>query len=37
MLHEIMGYASITTTLDLYGHLYSGRHPSMRSEYVVLT
>jgi hypothetical protein len=24
MLQEIMGYASITTTLDLYGHLYPG-------------
>jgi hypothetical protein len=22
MLQEIMGHASITTTLDLYGHLY---------------
>jgi integrase len=24
MLQEIMGHASITTTLDLYGHLYPG-------------
>jgi integrase len=24
MLQEIMGHASITTTLDLYGHLYLG-------------
>jgi hypothetical protein len=24
MLQEIMGRASITTTLDLYGHLYPG-------------
>jgi hypothetical protein len=24
MLQEIMGQASITTTLDLYGHLYPG-------------
>ena len=24
MLQEIMVYASITTTLDLYGHLYPG-------------
>ena len=24
MLQEILGHASITTTLDLYGHLYSG-------------
>src|ERR1700735_850754 len=24
MLREIMGHASITTTLDLYGHLYPG-------------
>ena len=24
MLQEIMGHASITTTLDLYGHLYRG-------------
>jgi hypothetical protein len=24
MLQEIMGYASITTTLDLCGHLYPG-------------
>jgi hypothetical protein len=24
MLQEIMGHASITTRLDLYGHLYSG-------------
>jgi hypothetical protein len=24
MLREILGHASITTTLDLYGHLYSG-------------
>ena len=24
MLPEIMGYASITTTLDLHGHLYPG-------------
>jgi hypothetical protein len=24
MLQEIMGHASITTTLDLYGHLYAG-------------
>ena len=23
-LQEIMGHASITTTLDLYGHLYPG-------------
>ena len=25
MLQEIMGHASITTTLDLYGHLYQER------------
>ena len=24
MLQEILGHASITTTLDLYGHLYPG-------------
>ena len=24
MLQEIMGHASITTTLDLYAHLYPG-------------
>jgi len=24
MLHEIRGHASITATLDLYGHLYPG-------------
>jgi integrase len=24
MLQEIRGHASITTTLDLYGHLYPG-------------
>ena len=24
MLQAIMGHASITTTLDLYGHLYPG-------------
>jgi len=24
MLQEIIGHASITTTLDLYGHLYPG-------------
>jgi hypothetical protein len=24
MLQEIMGHASITTTLDLHGHLYPG-------------
>jgi hypothetical protein len=24
MPQEIMGHASITTTLDLYGHLYPG-------------
>jgi site-specific recombinase XerC len=24
MVQEIMGHASITTTLDLYGHLYPG-------------
>jgi hypothetical protein len=24
MLQEITGHASITTTLDLYGHLYPG-------------
>jgi integrase len=24
MLQEIMGHASVTTTLDLYGHLYPG-------------
>ena len=24
MLQEIMGHTSITTTLDLYGHLYPG-------------
>jgi len=24
MLQEIMGHASITTTLDLFGHLYPG-------------
>ena len=24
MLQEIMGHASITTTLDLYGHLHAG-------------
>jgi hypothetical protein len=24
ILQEIMGHASITTTLDLYGHLYPG-------------
>ena len=24
MLQEILGHASITTTLDLYGHLYRG-------------
>jgi integrase len=24
MLQEIMGHASISTTLDLYGHLYPG-------------
>ena len=24
MLQEVMGHASITTTLDLYGHLYPG-------------
>ena len=24
MLQEIMGHASITTILDLYGHLYPG-------------
>ena len=24
MLQEIMGHASTTTTLDLYGHLYPG-------------
>ena len=24
MVQEIMGHASITTTLDLYGHLYAG-------------
>ena len=24
MLQEIMGHASLTTTLDLYGHLYPG-------------
>ena len=24
MLQEIMGHASITMTLDLYGHLYPG-------------
>ena len=24
MLQEIVGHASITTTLDLYGHLYPG-------------
>ncbi|MGP8001189.1 MAG: hypothetical protein ACLPKI_28280 [Streptosporangiaceae bacterium] len=24
MLQEIMGHASIATTLDLYGHLYPG-------------
>jgi integrase len=24
LLQEIMGHASITTTLDLYGHLYPG-------------
>jgi hypothetical protein len=24
MLQEIMGHVSITTTLDLYGHLYPG-------------
>ena len=24
VLREIMGHASITTTLDLYGHLYPG-------------
>ena len=24
MLQEIMGHSSITTTLDLYGHLYPG-------------
>jgi hypothetical protein len=24
MLQDIMGHASITTTLDLYGHLYPG-------------
>jgi hypothetical protein len=24
MLQEIMGHASITTDLDLYGHLYPG-------------
>ena len=24
MLQEIMGHASITATLDLYGHLYPG-------------
>ena len=26
-LQEILGHASITTTLDLYGHLYPGCHP----------
>jgi integrase len=25
MLQEILGHASITTTLDLYGHLYPGK------------
>ena len=24
MLQEILGHASVTTTLDLYGHLYPG-------------
>jgi hypothetical protein len=24
MVQEILGHASITTTLDLYGHLYPG-------------
>jgi site-specific recombinase XerD len=24
MLQEILGHASITSTLDLYGHLYPG-------------
>jgi hypothetical protein len=24
MLQDILGHASITTTLDLYGHLYPG-------------
>jgi integrase len=30
MLQEIMGHASITTTLDLYGHLYPGGHGPLR-------
>jgi integrase len=30
MLQEIMGHASITTTLDLYGHLYPGDMEPLR-------
>ena len=30
MLQEIMGHASITTTLDLYGHLYPRRDGPLR-------
>ena len=31
MLQEIMGHASITTTLDLYGHLYPGEMTAMQT------
>ena len=31
MLREIFGHASITTTLDLYGHLYQARWTAMPS------
>jgi integrase len=27
MLQDILGHAGITTTLDLYGHLYPGDGP----------
>ena len=31
MLREIFGHASITTTLDLYGHLYRRDGPLCRA------
>jgi len=40
MLQEILGHASITTTLDLYGHLYPGemdRYADRLDEAAVIT